>query len=484
MSSVMPLAPVILWFRNDLRLADHAALHAALETGRPVLPVFLLDDAAPGSSASWDAPGAASRWWLHHSLTALAAALADAGAPLILRRGAAAATLAALARETGADAVFAGAAIEPRGRAREREVATSLASAAVALRRFRTGSMFPPDAIRTGAGTGFSVYTPFARAAYAAGGPPGPRPAPARIPAPAAPASDALADWALLPTGPDWAGGLRATWTPGEEGARARLARFLDTALPTYAATRDAAGQEGTSRLSPHLHFGEISMAQAWHAATGDTVGAEKFRAELLWREFALHQLWHHPDLPTTPLRAQFAAMPWRDDPAALRAWQRGRTGIPLVDAGMRELWHTGWMHNRVRMVAASFLVKHLLLPWQAGEAWFWDTLVDADLAANAASWQWVAGCGADAAPYFRVFNPVLQGRKFDPDGDYVRRYVPELARLETAYLHAPWEAPAAALARAGIVLGRDYPAPIVDLAAGRARALAAHAALTASAAA
>ncbi len=471
MSSLMPPdPPVLLWYRNDLRLADHAALAAALETGRPILPIYIRDDAA---ADPW-APGAASRWWLHHSLAALADALARAGAPLILRRGPAAQILSALARQTRAEAVHAGQGLEPGARAQDRMVSAALAAEGIAFRRFRTMSLLPPDAPRTGAGGSFSVYTPFARAATALVAqlrPP--HPAPAQIQAPPAPDSDALASWRLLPSHPDWAGGLRASWVPGEAGAEARLRDFLDRDLDRYAARRDLPGLPATSRLSPHLHFGEISPARVWRALAPDSGGAEKFRAELLWREFAIQQLWHHPDLPSAPLRARFAAMPWREDPAALAAWQQGRTGIPLVDAGMRELWHTGWMHNRVRMIVASFLVKHLLLPWQAGEAWFHDTLVDADLAANAASWQWVAGSGANAAPYFRIFNPVLQGRRFDPDGTYIRRWVPELAGLPDAALHAPWEA------REGMGTSmRGYPAPLIDPAAGRARALAAFTAL------
>ncbi|MDE2575464.1 MAG: FAD-binding domain-containing protein, partial [Rhodospirillales bacterium] len=300
-----------------------------------------------------------------------------------------------------------------------------------------------------------------------------PAPAPDRLPAAPAIASDRLEDWRLLPRRPDWAGGLRASWTPGEAGAAARLAAFLDAGLDGYAARRDLPGIAGTSKLSPHLAWGEISPGAMWHeAAARGGAGLGVFVNELLWREFSAQLLWHNAELPSAPLRRDFAAMPWREDAPALAAWQRGQTGIPIVDAGMRELWHTGWMHNRVRMVAASFLVKHLMIPWQRGEAWFWDTLVDADLATNAASWQWVAGCGADAAPYFRIFNPVLQGAKFDADGAYVRRFVPELAALPARHIHAPWLAPPAALAAAGIRLGTDYPAPIIDLAAGRARAL------------
>ncbi|MEI7714393.1 MAG: FAD-binding domain-containing protein, partial [Rhodospirillales bacterium] len=298
-----------------------------------------------------------------------------------------------------------------------------------------------------------------------------------RIPSPQPPRSDRLEDWGLLPTRPDWAAGLRATWTPGEAGAHARLDRFLAGALADYPIGRDRPDRLGTSMLSPHLRFGEISAAAVLHR-----VGTQHttFVKEVLWREFSIHQLWHNPSLPDAPAKPAFAAMPWRDEPAALAAWQRGQTGIPIVDAGMRQLWRTGWMHNRVRMIVASFLIKHLMTDWRRGEEWFWDTLVDADLSANAANWQWVAGSGADAAPYFRIFNPVLQGRKFDPDGAYVRHWVPELTRLDNKYLHAPWEAPDLALVRAGISLGRTYPRPSVDLAFGRARALDAFAALRA----
>jgi deoxyribodipyrimidine photo-lyase len=346
----------------------------------------------------------------------------------------------------------------------------------VRFNRMRTATLFRPDQLKTKAGGAFSVYTPFSRACLALPAP-GPLPAPASL-LPLPPVSSGrLEDWGLLPTRPDWAGGLRDAWTPGEAGARERLDRFLTAALSGYAAGRDVPGMESTSMLSPHLRFGEISPVQVLHAVRA-RADAGKFVSELLWREFNHHLLWHHPSLPDAPLRGEFAAMPWRDDPAGLAAWQRGRTGIPIVDAGMRQLWQTGWMHNRVRMIVASFLVKHLLLDWRLGEAWFWDTLVDADLANNAASWQWVAGCGADAAPFFRIFNPVLQGQKFDPDGAYVVRFAPELGRLDRRYIHAPWDAPEAALAAAGIVLGETWPVPIAGLAEGRARALAAFAGL------
>jgi deoxyribodipyrimidine photo-lyase len=474
-------APVIWWIRQDVRLTDNAALSAAIASGRPVIPLFVLDDDAAGA---W-APGGASRWWLHHSLAALADGLAARGSRLVLRRGDSRAILPALAAETGAAAVHAGRLYEPWARARDKAVAAALAERGVAIEGARTALLFEPWEVRTKTGGPYGVYTPFSRACFAAPAPAQPVPAPARIPAPAAfPASDTLETWGLLPTRPDWAGGLRETWQPGEAGAAARLAAFLDRALLRYDDLRNRPDMAGTSGLSPHLHWGEISPAAVWHAAEAAGAprgpGTETFLKELLWREFSHHLLWHRPEMPEEALKPAFTAFPWRNDPAGLRAWQRGMTGYPVVDAGMRQLWQTGWMHNRVRMITASFLVKHLLLPWQEGEAWFWDTLVDADLAANSASWQWVAGSGADAAPYFRIFNPVLQGEKFDPDGAYVRRYVPELARLPAAVIHRPWEASPLILREAGVSLGRNYPAPIVEHGAARARALAALATISA----
>jgi deoxyribodipyrimidine photo-lyase len=468
-------APVILWFRQDLRLADHPALDAALASGQPVIPLYILDETPhPGrdAPARWGL-GGAHRWWLHHSLAALGRELAARGAPLVLRRGAAEDVLAELLQETGATAIHMTRPVEPEARSLTDRLARKLAARRVALHRHAGATLFDPEAIRTQTGGVYGVYSPFARACRARPEPPPPHDAPGHIPGGPELRSDRLEDWRLLPDKPDWAGGLRDTWTPGEAGAAARLRHFLDHGLAEYDRGRDLPGGEHTSRLSPHLHWGEIAASRVWHAAAG--ARSEKFRNEVLWREFSCYLLWHMPQLPEQPLRPNFARMPWRQDPAGLRAWQRGRTGIPIVDAGMRQLWQTGWMHNRIRMVVASFLVKHLLLPWQTGQDWFWDTLVDGDLASNAASWQWVAGCGADAAPYFRVFNPVLQGRKFDAEGEYVRRFVPELTRLPAAHIHAPWQAPEAVLHDAGVALGRDYPHPLLDLAEGRDRALAAY---------
>ena len=474
-------APVIMWFRQDLRLQDNPALRAAIEDGRPVLPVYIRDEAGEGR---WPA-GGASRWWLHGSLERLDSALRRRGLRLILRSGAAVTVLRALIRETGAEALHWGRCYEPGEAAREADLREQLGDT-VTLRRFPGRLLFEPEAIRTGAGRPFQVFTAFWKACLAEPAPGLPAGTPVGGDGPASwPASESLADWKLLPQAPDWSGGLRATFEPGEAAAVARLGTFLDGPVARYRRGRDEPGAGGTSRLSAHLHFGEIGPRQVWHtvqasvaAGTVPVGEGAAFLRELGWREFSTHLLFHQPSLPDEPLRAEFADFPWAPEPRLFAAWCRGQTGYPLVDAGMRELWSTGWMHNRVRMVVASFLVKDLLIPWQDGAAWFWDTLVDADLANNSTSWQWVAGCGTDAAPYFRVFNPVLQARKFDPAGRYVRRWVPELAGLPDRFLHAPWETPEQVLTDAGVRLGTEYPEPIVDHAAARQRALEAYASL------
>ncbi|MBI1208145.1 MAG: deoxyribodipyrimidine photo-lyase [Azospirillum sp.] len=467
--------PVLVWFRRDQRLADHPALAAAAASGRPVIPVYIHEDEGQD--------GAAARWWCHHSLTALAEQLAARGAPLVVRRGQAARALAALAVETGAEALHLNRSAQPWLAEQDAAVAALLRSQGVAVHSYPAATLFEPEALRTRSGTGFKVFSAFWKACRQLPEPPPPAPAPRRLAGwSRALASEPITALGLLPSGVDWTGGLGATWTPGEAGGAQRLAAFLSGgALEGYAGQRDRPDREGTSRLSPHLAFGEIGPRTLWHAVRlhgGDRPGVERFLTELGWREFCHVQLHHNPDLAERPLRPAFEKFPWRDDAAGFRAWCRGRTGYPLVDAGMRQLWHTGWMHNRVRMVAASFLVKHLLCPWQRGERWFHDTLVDADAANNAANWQWVAGCGADAAPFFRIFNPVAQGQRFDPDGDYVRVHVPELAGLPALWIHRPWLAPASVLAGAGVRLGAVYPLPVVDHAMARARALAAFRAL------
>lgn len=470
----------IVWFRNDLRLADHPALSAAAARGGPVIPLFIW---SPLDAGNWP-PGAAARWWLHHSLEALAADLERRGSRLILRTGAALPVLRELISQTGAGAVLWNRRYGPDGRARDADCLAALLADGVRCQDFTGSVLYEPHDVRTQQGRPFQVFTAYWRACLGQGEPAAPRPAPQQIRAPAAwPNTTTLNALRLLPR-PDWAAGLRAAWTPGERGAQRQLAAFLTAALPGYAQARDYPAQPGTSRLSPHLQFGEISPRQVWHAVRrapgGVSTGAESYLRELGWREFAHHILLHFPHTVDSPLRPQFAALGWRRDEPGLRAWRRGRTGYPIVDAGMRELWQTGWMHNRVRMIAGSLLVKHLLIDWREGAAWFWDTLVDADLANNTLGWQWVAGCGADAAPYFRIFNPILQGRKFDSDGAYVRRWVPELARLPAEWIHTPWEAPAAALRAAGVELGTNYPRPIVAHEFARQRALAALAAITA----
>jgi deoxyribodipyrimidine photo-lyase len=453
------MAPVIIWFRQDLRLADNPALAAALATGQPVLCLYIHDDETPGI---WR-PGGASRWWLHQSLQVLSDDIGQIGGSLTLRRGAAEDVLLRLVADTQATAVFWNRCYEPFAVERDKRLKTKVTQVGVRAESFNGSLLFEPWEVRTGAGTAFKVFTPFWRAACALPGPGRPLPAPRKL-TPAAATSERLDDWHLQPTTPDWAGGLRAMWTPGEAGARARLKAFLKH-LDGYRAARDRPGTDGTSRLSPHLHFGEISPRQVWHAVAARESDGDKFLSEIGWREFAHHLLFTHPTLPEQPLDPKFAAFPWVDDDEGFAAWTRGRTGFPIVDAGMRQLWRTGWMHNRVRMIAASFLIKHLGIDWRRGEAWFWDTLVDADLANNAASWQWVAGCGADAAPFFRIFNPVLQGEKFDPGGAYIRAWIPELKHLPDTFIHKPWTAPQPP---------PGYPAPILDLAERRARALAA----------
>jgi deoxyribodipyrimidine photo-lyase len=470
-----PLA--ILWFRQDLRLADNSALAASLAAANTILPIYVLNDLAPPEGDPWDPLGGAAAWWLHASLQSLSNALAERGATLCLRRGDPAAILAALAEETGAATIHAGVCAEPGWRAQDDRLAASLAPTRTRLIHHQNARLFPPDQISTKTGGIYGMFTPFANALRAQGDPPPPIPAPAKIPVPAKPPpGDRLQDWALLPTRPDWAAGLRATWTPGEDPAQARATTFLAGAAAAYDTGRNIPGQDLTSRLSPHLHWGEISAASLWHAIRARALGPgeQTFLNELIWRDFAAYLLWHKPQLARAALRPEFEGVA-RKDPADLRAWQRGQTGVPIVDAGMRQLWQIGWMHNRVRMITASYLVKHLLLDWRAGASWFWDTLVDADLAANSTNWQWVAGTGIDSQPFFRVFNPVTQGQKFDPEGAYVRTYVPELAGLPNRFIHAPWTAPVDALRQAGVTLGHTYPNPLIDLTAGRERALAAY---------
>ncbi len=474
--------PIVYWFRLDLRLDDLPGLQAAIDSGMPVLPVFVLDDDTAGA---WST-GGASRWWLHHSLASLQAELEALGAQLLLRRGAASEVLPAVARECNAAAVYCSRMHEPWSPAMEAELHDTLEAEGIAFKRFPGSLLFEPERVSTGGGTPFKVFTPFWKACLALGEPAAPLQRPARLDIPdSVPRGLSLADLELRPRNPDWAAHWIDLWQPGSRGASDAVSRFLAGPVADYDEGRNHPAREATSRLSPHMHFGEISPRQVWHLAQA-ACGADpslakqrdKFLSELGWREFSHHLLHHFPEIVEQPFREGFANFPWLGNEDMLSAWQRGMTGYPLVDAGMRELWQTGYMHNRVRMVTASFLTKHLLVHWRRGEAWFRDTLVDADLANNVCGWQWVAGSGADAAPYFRIFNPTVQGQRYDEDGDYIRRWVPELAGLPTRHLHDPSAAPAEVLAAAGVEIGTDYPAPIVDHREAREAALAAYASI------
>lgn len=481
-ATVDTAAPVVVWFRQDLRLADNPSVQAAAASGQPFVGLYVLDDATPGR---WRI-GGAGRWWLHHSLAALARDITTLGGTLVLRRGPAATVVPAFLAEVGATTIHWSRCYEPFAVTRDTALKAALKQAGVRVESHKASLLYEPWEVTTASGGPFKVYTPFWRACLRN------RPdfrvlaAPSRLAGPLRPiATEELADWQLLPCRPNWARRFSPQWQPGSAGAAAKLNTFLERAIANYADGRNRPDQPLTSGLSPHLHFGEISPRQvfsaveaALHTARAPAKDVEKFCAELGWREFAYHLLHHNPTLPEANFRPEFDRLGWSEDVAGIAAWRAGQTGYPIVDAGMRQLWATGWMHNRVRMITASFLIKHLMVDWRVGQDWFWDTLVDADLANNAASWQWVAGSGADAAPYFRIFNPVTQGERFDPHGDYVRTFVPELSGLPASVIHQPWTAPPLLLQEAGVRLGSTYPAPIVDHASARTRALAAFARL------
>lgn len=479
----MPEYPVVVWFRTAFRLSDNQAWNAALDSGSPVIPCFIWTQEEVDRLAT----GPASRWWLHRSLLALDGELRRHGLRLAVFRGHSTAdVLEKVVRVNKAAAVHAGRAYDPLGRAQESHISSLLARARVRLCLYRDLTLVDPWEIFSQAGKPYSVFTPFWRKlqpdlsfVVPEGGPR----RRARAPEPW-PASLTVLD---LDLADDVRQGdrLGALWNCGERAAGEALARFIETGLCRYHEMRDRPDCEGTSRLSPHLHFGEISAARVVSAieqavqeegksSLGQELSRSKevFLSELGWRDFAYYLLWHFPQIATQPLRPEFASFPWENDEEALSAWQEGRTGYPLVDAGMRQLAQTGWMHNRVRMVVASFLAKDLLIRWQVGASWFLQTLVDADLASNSLGWQWSTGCGVDAVPYYRVFNPVVQGRQHDPTGAYVRKWVPELAKLDNRWIHRPWQAPREELLRAGVQLGVTYPTPIVDHVAARARAL------------
>lgn len=477
MATPSATAPALVWFRRDLRIADNPALYAAAQSGRPVVCVYVREpDRALDLST-----GAAADWWLHHSLEHLAGRLEELGGRLVLLDGPASERLPQLASELGAAEVYWNRTEWPWLDKRDCALASTLQEQGVTPRGFRIATLVDPASLLNGSGQPYKVFSAFWRTALKTLAPRTPLPEPESIPAGPQVEGASLADWNLLPTRPDWAKGFGERWTPGETAARARLAVFLKEELDNYRTHRDRPDLDVTSRLSPHLGWGEISPRTVWHQVQafaergGSFKDAEKFLAELGWRDFAYYLGHHFDDLRHTNFNRDFDHFPWRDSAQGLKAWKAGRTGVPMVDAAMRELWGSGWMHNRTRMIAASYLIKHIGCHWREGMAWFEDTLVDADPLVNAASWQWVAGSGADAAPYFRVFNPASQGEKFDPEGRYVRRWVEELSTVPSAIIHAPWTASSGELARYGVTLGETYPRPVVDLKQGREMALAAY---------
>lgn len=470
---------ILVWFRRDLRLADNPALHAAKHAH--IIPIYIH---APDEERPWQA-GAASNWWLHHSLVALATQLAARGSRLIIRRGESLAVLQQLIKETDADAVLVNRLYEPAALARDQEIKRTLTAQGIRYQSFASALLFEPWEVKTAGGTPYKVFTPFWHACQKLGLPSHLTPAVRTLPTvPRQLKSLAIEELQLLPAIP-WDAQFYPHWQPGQTAAHQQLKRFLKQKLTAYATGRDVPAQAATSRLSPHLHFGEITPRQIAYAvehATHTTrtralqQQAQAFLREIVWREFTHYILYHFPATTHKPLNPRFEQFPWHTRKTRLlRAWQRSQTGFPIIDAGMRELWQTGSMHNRVRMLVGSLLTKNLGQHWLSGAKWFWDTLVDADLAQNSFNWQWIAGCGADAAPYFRIFNPVMQSEKFDPRGEYIRRWLPELAQLPDKFIHAPWLAPAQVLQAGKLRLGKDYPLPICDLKLTREEALLAY---------
>lgn len=450
----MSTPPLLLWFRDDLRLSDNPALRAAIDQDRPIIPIYLH---TPETEGRWKR-GGASNWWLHHALNDLNEQLGKKGSTLILRSGDhPKKLLETLLEETGAEEIHWNRRYVPHQVEIDTQIKENLPGVS-----HRGGMLFEPGQIKTQSGTPYKVFTPYYRAMGKLEDPPQPLPTPREIPAPSSfPKSENLEDWKLLPEIP-WDEHFPEHWTPTEKGAAEQLNLFLDEAVSSYGNDRDIPSQPGTSRLSPYLHFGQISPNTVWHEAKA-VGGSEAYTRQLVWRDFAKQMLFFFPHTDWDPLQEKYADFPFRKNAKALKRWQKGETGYPIVDAGMRQLWATGWMHNRVRMIVASFLVKDLLITWREGAEWFWDTLVDADLANNSLGWQWAAGCGADAAPYFRVFNPTRQSEKFDGSGQYIRRWIPEVRHLPDSLLHEPWTAP---------THPEGYPKPIVNHKEARDRAL------------
>ncbi len=459
----------IVWFRQDLRLEDNSALASAIRSGRKIVPVYIW---CPEEEGEW-APGGASRWWLHHALGDLDQQLRKYGGQLILRNEKAEEALFSLIRETGARAVYWNRRYEPDSIKRDTLLKSKLQDYGVEAVSENSSLLHEPHTIENKQGEPYKVFTRYYKQCLTLE-----TPDIAHVDFTEFKVHDddvsslPLESLKLLPE-ISWDGGLKSVWDPTRAGAVAKLDVFEKVVLSNYGKLRNRPDIEGTSRLSPFLHHGQVGPRELLRRfGERKDSGTQKFIAEIYWREFGYHILYHFPDTTSEPLRPEFNEFPWQDNDKLLKRWQNGETGFPIVDAGMRQLWDTGWMHNRLRMNVASLLVKHMLIPWRRGAEWFWDTLVDADLASNTLGWQWAGGCGADAAPYFRIFNPILQGKKFDPEGDFVRRYIPELKKLPDEYIHAPWEASSTQLKDAGIEMGKDYPYPVIKHEEGRARAL------------
>lgn len=468
------IKPAIIWFRQDLRLADNHALQKAIETNKPLLPLFILED---DNHFNKRVLGKASLWWLHHSLCALQNDLPD----LCLRKGNVIQILSQVIKETGAQYLFYNKPYGAHDTYEEDQLKLEFKNSDLRIISCRGNLLNDPQDIYNQSERPYQIFTPYWHECLRKISPRLPVPRPNKIDTFKI-ESEQLNSWKLTPHNPDWAAKFTDYWQPGEQGAQQQLSKFINHSLCNYHILRDYPAKQGTSRLSPHIHWGEISITQLWHAIHTARMSMdisdnaiEAFSSEIGWREFSYYVAYHFPEISDQPLRQQFQNFPWLMNEAHLKAWQKGLTGYPIVDAGMRELWATGWMHNRVRMIVASFLVKHLLIAWQEGERWFWDTLVDADMANNAVNWQWVAGCGIDAAPYFRIFNPVLQGEKFDSQGIYVRKWVPELSGMPDSFIHKPWLAPQSILYESKVSLGTNYPYPIVDHKSARLRALEAY---------
>ncbi|MBA2650414.1 MAG: deoxyribodipyrimidine photo-lyase [Legionella sp.] len=458
----------IVWFRQDLRLYDNPAFAEACRHHDKIIPIYILDKIqAPVEGAQ--------RWWLHHSLESLDKSLKKLGLNLCLRQGKAIDVLKQVAQEFQIKTIYWNRCYDPVAIERDTLIKNIFQTSGMNIVSTNGSLLHEPWQIKNMSGVFFKVFTPYWRACLKQMNIPEPYTS-SSIPKALEAPSDSLASWKLLPTMPNWAKGFGDYWQPGEEGAYKKLAHFVDTNLKNYNTARDIPAKNATSRLSPHLHFGEISPWQIWRTIKEATLdkdcdlkSAERFLSEIGWREFSYYLLYHVPSLPNANYKSNFDGFPWENDETLLSRWQKGMTGYPIVDAGMRELWHTGYMHNRIRMIVASFLTKDLFIDWRIGASWFSDTLVDADIASNSASWQWVAGSGADAAPYFRIFNPILQGGKFDPKGEYVKKWVPELKSVPVQWVHKPWMTPQDKL---GLCLGKDYPEPIVDHSEARNKAL------------